>query len=74
MTEEKKGDHVTDPGDDARDRKLEVSEHQVEPAPAQPDEDATGRRILRGCGIALAIAGALFFLVFGACFIALAQW
>jgi len=38
------------------------------------EKDDTGSRILRGCGIAIGIAAVIFFLVFGACFIALSRW
>lgn len=67
MSEDKKDKEAgTDLGENARDRK-----------PASPPledeyrEESAGSRIARGCLIATGIAVFVFFLIVGACFIAL---
>lgn len=75
MSEDKKDKEAgTDLSEDARDRK---------PASPLPEDEkyrwtrrenreaSTGSSFARGCGIALGIAALAFFLIVGACFIAL---
>jgi hypothetical protein len=75
MTGDKKDeDQGTDLSEYARDRPKAPPVEVEDWKPVHDKDDSVGKRILRGCGIAVGIAALIFFFIAGACFIAYSQW